>query len=80
MAQGTEHASTWKRENTPPLLVRVQTGITTLEINLAVSQKIGNNSTPLPNYSTLGHIPKRCPIIYTTKILKYVHSCFIIIV
>jgi hypothetical protein len=31
--------------NTPPLLVGLQTGITTLEINLKVPQKTGNRSS-----------------------------------
>jgi hypothetical protein len=30
----------WKRVNTPPLLVRLQTYIITVEINLVVSQKL----------------------------------------
>jgi hypothetical protein len=35
----------WRKRNTHPLLVGWQTGITTLEINLEVRQKIGNRST-----------------------------------
>ena len=35
----------WRKRNTPPLLVGLQTGTATLEINLEVSQKIGNRST-----------------------------------
>jgi 1-acyl-sn-glycerol-3-phosphate acyltransferase len=31
----------WKKKNTPPLLVELQTGTTTLKISLAVPQKIG---------------------------------------
>jgi hypothetical protein len=31
------------RKNTPPLLVGLQAGITTLEISLAVPQKIGHS-------------------------------------
>jgi hypothetical protein len=34
----------WKK-NTSPFLVEVQAGKTTLEINLAVLEKIGNSST-----------------------------------
>ena len=34
-----------RKRHTSPLMVRLQTGITTLEINLAVPQKIGNSST-----------------------------------
>jgi hypothetical protein len=33
-------ASMWRKRNTPPLLVGLQAGTTTLEINLAVPQKI----------------------------------------
>jgi hypothetical protein len=35
----------WRKRNTPPLLVGLLTGITTLEINMEVPQKIGNGST-----------------------------------
>jgi hypothetical protein len=50
-------ARVWSKENTPPLLVGEQTCTTTLEINLVVSQKIGNSSTSRPTYTTPGHIP-----------------------
>jgi hypothetical protein len=43
------------------LLVRLQTGTTTLEINLEVPQKYGNRSTWRPSYTTVGNKPKRCP-------------------
>ena len=35
----------WSKRNISPLLVGLQTGTTTLEINLEVPQKIGNRST-----------------------------------
>jgi hypothetical protein len=38
-------ASMWRKRNTPSLLVGLQTGTTTLEINLEVHQKVGNRST-----------------------------------
>jgi hypothetical protein len=41
-----------------PLLLGVQTCITTLEINLSVSWKPGNSSTVRCSYTTPGHIPK----------------------
>ena len=50
-----------RKRKAPPLLVGLQTGITNLEINLDVPQKIGNRSTWRPRYTTLGNIPKRCP-------------------
>ena len=54
----------WSKENTPLLLVAVQTCATTMKINMVVSQKIRNQSTSGPsNTTTLGHIPKECSII-----------------
>ena len=35
----------WRMKNTPPLLVGLQTGTTTLEISLEVLQKTGNRSS-----------------------------------
>jgi hypothetical protein len=35
----------WRKRNTPPMLVGLEPDITTLEINLAVPQKIGNSSS-----------------------------------
>ena len=35
----------WSKRNTPPLLVGLQAGTTTLEISLAVPQKTGHNTT-----------------------------------
>jgi hypothetical protein len=36
----------WRKRNTPPLLVELQTGITTLEINLEVPQRISIPEDP----------------------------------
>jgi hypothetical protein len=38
-------ARMWRKRNTPPLLVGLQIGTTSLEINLEVPQKIENRST-----------------------------------
>jgi hypothetical protein len=54
-------ARMWRKMNTPPLLVELHTGKTTLKINLEVPQKIGNRSTLRLIYTTVGIIPKRCP-------------------
>jgi hypothetical protein len=56
-------ARIWRKRNTPPLLVGLQTGTTTLEINLEVPQKIVNRSTWRPSNTTLGNIPKWCVTI-----------------
>jgi hypothetical protein len=49
----------WRKRNTPPLLVGLQTDTITLEISLVVSQKIGNTSTGRSSITTLGDIPRR---------------------
>jgi hypothetical protein len=35
----------WRKRNTPPFLVGLQAGTTTLEISLVVPQKIGHSTT-----------------------------------
>ena len=53
----------WNKGNIPPLMVGVQTYSATLEINVSVSQKIGNQSTSVPSNIILRHIPKGCTLI-----------------
>ena len=67
----------WSKENTPPLLVGVQTCINSLEINLVVSWKPGNSSISRLSYTAPGHIPKRCSTIWQGHMLNYYHSSFI---
>ena len=50
----------WRKRNTPPLLVVLQAGTTTLEISLAVPEKIGHSISEGPSYTNPGHIPKKC--------------------
>ena len=38
----------------------LQAGTTTLEISLAVPQKIGHSTIQGPSYTTHEHVPKRC--------------------
>ncbi|KAL6089349.1 hypothetical protein STEG23_017837, partial [Scotinomys teguina] len=52
-------------------------GTTTLESSMANSQKIGNHSSSRPSHTTLGHIPKECPVIPQGHMLNYVHSSVI---
>jgi hypothetical protein len=60
----------WRKRNTPPLLVGLQTGTTTLEINLEVPQKIGIDlpedpaiphsweyTQKMPHHATGTHVP-----------------------
>lgn len=49
----------------------------TLEVNLAVSQKIGNISTSRPSYTLLGVYPKDGLPYHQNKMVNYFHSSFI---
>ena len=62
----------WRKRNTSPLLVGLQTCTTTLEINLAISQKTGNISTSRPSYT-----PKMLHHTTQGHLFSYVHSSFI---
>ena len=65
-------------ENAPPLLVGVQTCTATLEISMAISQKIRKQFTSRPNNTAVGYIPKGCSIIPQGHVLfNYVHSSII---
>jgi hypothetical protein len=52
-------ARIWRKRNTPPLLVVLQTCTTTLEISLAISQKIGLPEDPA--IPLLGIYPEDAP-------------------
>jgi hypothetical protein len=52
----------WRKRNTPPLLMGLQTGTITLEINLMVSQKTGHRSARGPAIQGLGIYPKDASI------------------
>jgi hypothetical protein len=49
----------WRKRNTPPFLVGLQAGTTTLEISMAVSQKIGLSEDP--SIPLLGIYPEGVP-------------------
>jgi hypothetical protein len=51
----------WRKRNTPPLLVGLQTGTCTLEISLAVTQKIGHSTLEDPAILLLGIYPEEFP-------------------
>ena len=63
--------------STPPLLMGVQTGAATMEISMAISQKIRKQSTSRPSNTTFGYIPKGCSIVPQGHVLNHVHSCVI---
>jgi hypothetical protein len=49
-------ARMWRKRDTPPLLMRLQAFTTTLEISLAVPQKIGHSNTGGYHNTSPGHI------------------------
>ena len=55
----------WRKKNTPPFLVGLQAGTTTLEISLVVPQKIGHSTTGGTCNISPGHISRRCPTCST---------------
>ena len=67
----------WSKGNTPALLVGVQTGTATVEISMAITQKIRTQSTLRPSNITFGHISKGGTPIPQGHILNYVHSSMI---
>ena len=67
----------WSKGNTPSPLAGGQTCTTTLEISMAVSQKIGNQPTSRPSNTTPGHIPKGCIIIPQGHLFNYIHNSII---
>ena len=67
----------WSKKNTPPLLVGVQTCTATVEISIAVSHKIRNQSTSRSSGNTLGNIPKGYTIMPQGHLLNNVHSIII---
>ena len=70
-------AKMWRKRNTLPLLVRLQTCTTTLEVHLMVSQKIRNSFIWRPRNTAPGHVPKRCCTIPQGCMFHYVHCSFI---
>jgi hypothetical protein len=70
-------ARIWRKRNTPPLLVGLQTRTICLENNMEIPQKIENRSTWRPSYTTLGNIPKIHSIMPQEYVFHYVHSSLI---
>ena len=68
----------WRKRNTPPLLVGLQACTTTLEISLAVPQKIGHSTTGRSRNTSPGHISRRCPnILVDTYSTTFIAALFI---
>jgi len=54
-------ARMWRKRNTRPFLVGLQTITTILEISLDIPQKFGHLTIWGKSYTSLGHIPKYAP-------------------
>ena len=67
----------WRKRNTPPLLVGVQTCKTTLETSMVVSQENGHQSTTRSSSSNLRHIAKRSTFIQQGLMFNHVHSSIV---
>ena len=65
----------WSKGNTPVLLVGLQSG--TLDISMAISQKVRKQPTSKPSNTTLGHISKGCSIVQQGPVLNYVYSSIV---
>ena len=65
------------KENTPPLLVGVQTGTVSLDFSVVISQKIKKQPTSRPSNTTFGYIPKGCPIVPQGHVLNYIYSSIV---
>jgi hypothetical protein len=72
-------ARLWNKGNTPPLLLGVKTCTTSLEIHLALSQKIGNYSISRPSNTTPWHAPQRLPTKPQGHLLNYVIETLFVI-
>ncbi|EDL36976.1 mCG148248 [Mus musculus] len=65
-------ARMWRKRNTPPLLVGLQACTTTLEISLAVPQKIGHSTTRGSSNTSPGHISRCSNHIYVMNRKKFI--------
>ena len=66
------------KENTPPLLVRVQICTTKLEIHMVVSQKLGNQYTSELSNTTIVIIFKGCTNHKESCISMFIGTLFLI--
>jgi hypothetical protein len=70
----------WRKRNTPPLLMGLQAGTNTLEINLVVPQKIGNIQPEDPDIPLLSIYPEDVPTYNKdTCSTMFIAALFIII-
>lgn len=66
-----------RRRATPSISDGMPACSVTMEINMAVHQKVGNQSISRPRPITLGHTPKGCSMLHQEHLFKFVHCGFI---
>lgn len=74
---GSAHAGKYAEQREHASIAGRSANLATLEIHVAVSQKIGNWSTSRPSCASLGHIPKGCSIIPQGHLHNSVHISII---
>ena len=69
----------WSKENTPPLMVGMQTCTTSLEISMLVSQKIRNQPTSRPDNTIIGiaqlYYKDICSTMFTAALFVITKAC-----
>ena len=73
-------ARMWRNRNTPPLLVGLQTGTTTLEISLDFLRKLERDLPEDPARLVLGIYPKEAPPCHRgTCYTMFIAALFVIV-
>ena len=64
----------WGKGNTSALLVGMQAGTDSLDVNVTISQKTRKEPFSRPSNTTFGYISKGYSIVPQGHVLNYVHS------
>ena len=67
----------WGKGHTPALLVGLQAGKTSLNVSVAISQKIRKQPSSRHSNTNFWYIAKGCSIVPQEHVLNYVHSSFV---
>ena len=70
----------WRKQKTPPLLVELQVFKLTLEISLAVLQKIGHCTTRGSHNTILGIYPEAVPTGNGYKFVVHLHNGVLLLI
>jgi hypothetical protein len=73
-------ARMWRKQKTPPLLVELQVFKLTLEISLAVLQKIGHCTTRGSHNTILGIYPEAVPTGNGYKFVVHLHNGVLLLI